>query len=372
MTTSPERTRTQDEDMFKPASAGRFSVEEARLIVADLFEPRPAIYWTDFLVAYAIAVTASIVYFAAPNFSWWQLLAWPVAGFAMFRAGVFIHEIVHMPAGRMTGFKIAWNVLFGLPMLSPSFMYSNHRDHHNKRHYGTEKDGEYLPMGVDRRSQILRYLLQIPLLPAFAIFRFLILTPLSLVLPPMRKWVLERASSYVCNPDYRRDLPPNEDRRWWMLTELGCFALMILLIVGIATTTLHWWIILEIYILGVLGVGLNWFRNLVAHRYNNDGSELSHVQQFKDSITIGDSSIMTRLLFPIGMRHHALHHLFPAIPYHNLEAAHRRLMAQLPADSPYRQTVSPTLSDALVELWRRPKNDVELAYLKSEKSVRAA
>ena len=59
------------------------TIEDVRTIgvnVADLFEPRPAVYWTDFLVAYGIAVSASIVYFAAPNFSWWQLLAWPVAG----------------------------------------------------------------------------------------------------------------------------------------------------------------------------------------------------------------------------------------------------------------------------------------------------
>jgi len=357
---------------FRPVSAGPFSTEEARLIVVDLFEPQPARYWVDFAISYLIAAVASIVYFATPNFSWWQLLAWPIAGFAMFRTGVFIHEIVHMPAGRMTGFKVAWNVLFGLPMLSPSFMYSNHRDHHNKRHYGTSKDGEYLPMGVGRRSEILRYLLQIPLLPAFAIFRFFVLTPLSLVLPPLRTWVLERASSYVCNPEYRRELPPNEDRRWWMFAELGCLALMIVLIIGIATTTLHWWIILEIYILGILGVGLNWFRNLVAHRYNNSGSELSHVQQLEDTISIGSGSLLTRLLFPIGMRCHALHHLFPAIPYHNLPEAHRRLMAQLPADSPYRQTVSPTLGAALAELWRRPKSAAELAYLNRDERVRAA
>jgi fatty acid desaturase len=257
-------------------------------------------------------------------------------------------------------------------MLSPSFMYANHRDHHNKRHYGTGKDGEYLPMGIDRRAAILRYLLQIPLLPAFAMFRFFVLTPLSLVLPPLRTWVLERASSYVCNPDYRRELPVNEDRSWWLLAELGCFALTIILIVGIATTTLHWWIILEIYLLGMLGVGLNWFRNLVAHRYNNDGHELTHVQQFEDSISIGDNSILTKLLFPIGMRYHALHHLFPAIPYHNLAEAHRRLMAQLPADSPYRQTICPTLGAAVRELWRRPKSEAELSYLRSDASARAA
>lgn len=357
---------------FRPATPGRFSIEEARLIVADLFRHKPWIYWLDFAISYTIAVTAAVVYFSAPNFSAYQIVAWLVAGFAIFRTGVFIHEIVHMPAGRMTGFKIAWNVLFGLPMLSPSFMYSNHRDHHNKRHYGTEKDGEYLPMGIDRRAAILRYLLQIPLLPAFAIFRFFVLTPLAVLLPPVRRWVLERASSYVSNPDYRRELPANENRSWWLPAEIGCFALMILLIIGITTTTLHWWIVLEIYLLAVLGVGLNWFRNMIAHRYNNDGRELTHIQQLEDSITIGSDSLLTKLLFPVGMQHHALHHLFPSMPYHNLETAHRRLMAQLPADSAYRGTVTPTIGAALRELWRRPKDEADLAYLHTAPAARTA
>jgi len=357
---------------FRPVRDSAFSIEEARLIVADLFRYRPAIYWLDFGISFTVAVAAAVIYFSVPNFSVAQIVTWLVAGFAIFRAGVFIHEIVHMPAGRMTGFKIGWNVLFGLTMLTPSFMYANHRDHHNRRHYGTVKDGEYLPMGIARRGVILHYLLQIPLLPAFAIFRFLILTPLSIIVPAVRRWVLERASSYVCNPDYRRELPPNEDRSWWLLSEIGCLLLIIGLIVAITTTSLHWWIIAEIYVLGTLGVGLNWFRNMVAHRYCNDGHELTHTQQLEDSITIGGRSPLTPLFFPVGMRYHALHHLFPAIPYHNLPEAHRRLMAQLPADSPYRQTVAPGLWAAMRELWRRPKPEPELAYLRPATNVRAA
>jgi fatty acid desaturase len=350
---------------FKPVTRYEFSIEEAHRIVADLFEHNPRTYWLDFGITYVVATVAAVIYFSTPNFSLAQIVSWLVAGFAIFRAGVFIHEIVHMPSGRMTGFKIAWNVLFGLPMLTPSFMYANHRDHHNRRHYGTSKDGEYLPMGIERREAILRYLLQIPLLPAFAMFRFFVLVPMSLIVPSLRRWVLERASSYVCNPDYRRELPANEDRSWWIFAELGCFLMIIGLIVAIGTTTLHWWIIAEIY-------GLNWFRNLVAHRYCNAGGELTHVQQLEDSITIGGRSPLTLLLFPIGMRYHALHHLFPAIPYHNLSVAHRRLLAQLSAGSPYRQTVSPGLWAALRELWRRPKTDAELAYLQPVRNIRVA
>jgi fatty acid desaturase len=55
---------------------------------------------------------------------------------------------------------------------------------------------------------------------------------------------------------------------------------------------------------------------------------------------------------PVGLRFHALHHLFPSLPYHNLAAAHARLMAALPADSPYRRTVSSGLWTTIRQLWR--------------------
>ena len=40
------------------------------------------------------------------------------------------------------------------------------------------------------------------------------------------------------------------------------------------------------------------------------------------------------------------------MPYHSLAEAHRRLMSQLPADSPYRQTECQGLTLALRQLWR--------------------
>jgi fatty acid desaturase len=37
----------------------------------------------------------------------------------------------------------------------------------------------------------------------------------------------------------------------------------------------------------------------------------------------------------VGLRYHALHHLLPSVPYHNLGIAHRRLAAVLDPASPY-------------------------------------
>ncbi len=327
-----------------------FSVQEAKRIVNDLFEPNRFIYWADFLATLVVAYGFAALYLTAPSFSWEHGITFVIAGLALFRAGVFIHEIVHMPRGRMTAFKVAWNLLYGGPMLTPSFMYKNHADHHNWRHYGTARDGEYLPLGAGPPRQILGYLAQVPLLPAFAILRFLVLGPLSLIVPRLRRWVLERASSYVSNPGYRRELPPNERRGGWIVMEALCFT-SLATVFGLAISgVLDWGTIAEIYVLGMFAAGLNWSRNLVAHRYTNRGEEMTYVGQLVDSINIPGHPVFTELLFPVGLRYHALHHLFPALPYHALGTAHRRLMAELPANSPYRATIRAGFLPALTEL----------------------
>ncbi len=109
------------------------------------------------------------------------------------------------------------------------------------------------------------------------------------------------------------------------------------------------------YLLAVFTVGLNWLRNLAGHRFLNDGRELDYFGQLNDSITVIGNPLWTELLFPLGLRYHALHHLFPAIPYHNLGKAHRRLMELLPADSPYRKTIYFGLWPVLVDLWRNAR-----------------
>ena len=132
----------------------RFSIGEARGLVADLFTYNPLLYWTDLLVSLTIGYTAAVVYLHAPLFSPLQLTSFLVCGFALFRAGSHVHEIAHMRAGEMLGFRIGWNVLCGIPMLMPSHFYENHIDHHNSHHYGTEHDGEYLPLGSRAAARI--------------------------------------------------------------------------------------------------------------------------------------------------------------------------------------------------------------------------
>ncbi len=329
-------------------------IARMRGLIADCFQRNPAIYWLDLLACVAIGYPAAMIYLA-PGISFMQGVAFVVAGLALFRAGTFIHEIAHMGKDTMRTFQVAWNLLCGVPMLMPSFLYDCHIDHHAIPHYGTRRDGEYLPLGAGPVRRIFAYLAQILVIPLLAVIRFLILTPVSFLHPKLRRLVLERFSSYVMNPGYRRRLPPSAPKRWWAVLEVLCF-LRVCAMLGVGALGVYPWTrLLALYALACYVIGLNWVRNLVAHTYQNTGQPMSHLEQLTDSITIEGVPVLTELFFPLGLRYHALHHLFPGIPYHNLGRAHRRLMRSLPPDSPYHRTLRPGFWAAVRELWRNAR-----------------
>ncbi|WP_119419256.1 fatty acid desaturase family protein [Desertibaculum subflavum] len=342
-------TLSPDAAEHQPANA--FSVATARALVNDLFTPNPWIYWPDFLLTTALGYAAAAIYLSAENFSALQLAALVVAAFALFRTGTYIHEIVHLRKGTLPGFVLAWNVLIGVPMGTPSSFYANHADHHSKTDYGTPQDGEYLPFTHSSRRHLLAYAIQPLIIPILAIVRFVVLAPLSLFIPPLRRFVAERASSYVSNPYYRKEpgrlVPP----RVFLLAEAATSALYIALAIGFATGYLPLEALAKVYVLAVLGIGLNWLRNLGGHRFDSLGLPISHAAQFKDSVTI-EGNALTELLFPLGLRYHAIHHLFPTMPYHALPVAHCRFLADLPAEFGYRDTIYPSLWWLLRRLWR--------------------
>jgi fatty acid desaturase len=318
-----------------------FSVQYARELIKDLFEHKAWIYWTDLLVTLTIGYSAAMIYFnyPAPIWSWQRVLAYFVAGFALFRAASWIHEIVHFRGKELQWFTIGWNILAGIPMLTPSFFYTNHIDHHSTKHYGTGQDGEYLPLGSGPLREIVYFWLQVFALPIAIYFRFLIITPLSFMCPPLRKWALERFSSFVINLKYRHEIPRGAPLFWWAVIEFCCFLRAAALLLFVAMR----WAPLEriplIYSLALIALGLNYVRNMVAHHYRSNGEPMAHVDQLFDSVNLRGMPIVTELFFPLGLRYHALHHLFPSLPYHSLAKAHRRLLAQLPTDSGYHETV---------------------------------
>jgi len=345
------RERVPSEGPPRPET---FPSRQAREAVRDLLRPRPAIYWADFLCCVALGWCAFALAVLASPFSPGQLVFTAVSALALYRSVICIHELAHRKERSLNSFRLVWNLLCGFPLLTPSFTYHGvHNDHHSRSVYGRKSDGEYVPFALQGRAEIVRYLLLSFALPAVIAGRFLVLAPLSLLHPNVRRLVWERASSLAIDLSYRRrDAAAREARRWRVQEALafvfGATAIG-LIVAGIlpAAALLLW------YVVAVLIFLLNSLRTLAAHRYRNpEDRELGLREQFLDSVDVPGNLFLTALWAPVGLRYHATHHLFPGIPYHALGEAYRRLTRDAADGAIHREATRRSLWDALARLWR--------------------
>jgi fatty acid desaturase len=307
----------------------RAAVEISR----DIATARPEIYWPDMLASAAVgyAALAGAILIANPVLAFASGL---VAMLALYRALLFIHELTHIHRDALPGFRLAWNVAVGIPMLTPSFMYEGvHTLHHARTRYGTAEDPEYLPLALMKPWSLPAFILVALLAPVALLLRFAVLVPLGLFVPPLRALVWQRFSSLSINPDFRRRPPEGAFRRMVLWQETGASLWAIALL---ASTQMLGWRPLLIALAVLSGTAVfNQLRTLVAHLWQNEGEAMTVTAQYLDSVNVPPPGIAPVFWAPVGLRFHALHHLLPSLPYHSLGEAHRRLSAQFGKGSTY-------------------------------------
>jgi len=322
----------------------------ATALTRDIGEARVGIYWPDMLLSAALgyAALAGAILLANP---WQAALSGLVAALALYRALLFIHELTHIHRDALPGFRFAWNLLVGIPMLTPSFMYEGvHTLHHARTRYGTVEDPEYLPLGLMKPWSLPTFLMIAVLLPVALLLRCAVLVPLGVVIPPLRKLVWERFSSLSTNPAFRRRPPEGDFARMVFWQELGASIWALSLLV--ASSQYGWRpLLIAMAVIAVTAV-LNQLRTLAAHLWTNEGAQMTVTAQYLDSVNVPPPGLAPYVWAPVGLRYHATHHLLPSLPYHSLGEAHRRLTAEFGAGTTYQGANYPSLATLIVRLAR--------------------
>lgn len=342
--------------MPAPENSEDFPLKEARSLVAHLMKRNPVIYWADLMLNLVLGWGSFFMVMKTAAFSTANIIFFIISAFSLYRVAIFIHEIVHFKKGTFKSFVAFWNIAAGFPLLIPSFTYYGvHNDHHRRDTYGTTEDGEYLPFGAEAGWKIIAYVFLSLILPLLFLARFLVLTPLSWVIPPLGRYAWERASSLTIDLAYRRPAPTRLDGKYWRVQEVcatiyawGGVYLMYQGTLPIKFIIVWYLVTLTIFI-------MNSFRTLGAHAYRNPGDKkMSVPDQFLDSVDV-TGGILSPFWAPVGLRYHATHHLFPQMPYHSLGEAHDILVRDLSDNSLYLAATRRSLWHALSTLWEDSK-----------------
>lgn len=341
---------TAHERSFAPASSAGLAPPAARAsrvpvaddkdmlraavdLTKDIAEARPAIYWTDMIVSAGLgyAGLAGAILLSNP---WLAAGCAVIAVLALYRALLFIHELSHIHRDALPGFRLGWNLLVGIPMLIPSFMYETvHTLHHARTRYGTVEDPEYLPLALMKPWSLPVFLITAILLPPALLSRSAVLVPIGALVPPLRRLVWQRLSALAINPAFRRRAPEGAFRRQVIWQEAGTTAWSLVLV---ASGFVIGWkpLLITLAVLAAVAV-LNQVRTLVAHLWENEGDAMTVTAQYLDSVNVPPPGLLAELWAPVGLRYHALHHLLPSMPYHALPECHRRLSDHLGTETTY-------------------------------------
>lgn len=321
-------------------------------LTRDLNAPRPSIYWADLLASAAIGYCALAAAILVGSVGW-AIIAGVIAVLALYRALSFIHELTHLKHAAVPGFRLGWNLLAGIPLMVPSFMYEGvHNLHHARTRYGTIEDPEYLPLALMKPYTLPLFILISLLAPIGLLVRFAVLAPLSLISPKLRTLVDAQYSGLTINPSFRRRPPEGVFKAEWRRLEVATSLWAIFLLVITATGVLPVRALL-IFLAVAAGVAvLNQVRTLVAHLWENEGEPMTVTAQYLDTVNVPPPALLPVLWAPVGLRYHALHHLLPGIPYHALGEAHRRISAALGEQSPYHKASYPGLPGLVDRLVR--------------------
>ncbi len=340
--------------MHSPSPLSPQWLQDARQLAAQAAPPQAARYWRELLTSSAALWSGVALLFTQPGGTLGLVFGFAAVVVGAFRGLVFLHDVTHLGPGEVPGLRTAWNVLLGVPLLVPSFVYERcHPDHHRGDVYGTRADPEYQPYARQPLLRVLLALLMSLLVPSVLVLRFFVLNPLSVFSPALRRFVDGRLSSLAINPEYVAAPMTGALAKRALVLEVAGSGWVWLLAVACVTGLLPAPPLALVFAALHVVAAVNNVRALASHRYASTGERLDDAGVFADSVNVEGPSLWARLAMPTGAEHHALHHLAPRVPFHELRSLHERLRASLPAQATYHHASAATAGEAGLQVLAR-------------------
>jgi len=110
-----------------------------------------------------------------------------------------------------------------------------------------------------------------------------------------------------------------------LVSELACSLWSWAILAGV----LPWRVLLAGALALGLATGVSDLRGELLHRFEPGGALGTLERQVRGSVNLPARGLVARVLFPMGIGYHALHHLAPWLPYHALPAAHAHALEAL-------------------------------------------
>ena len=345
----PDRSQNMVDISKNEQKNNRIHSRYLTLLPPNIFEIKSVIYWQDFLSCVFLGWSAFILTGVVARFSLQFCFLWVVAILTLYRCLGFVHEIIHQQNNKkyLKGFVSLWHLFFGIPFFFPSPFYQCHLEHHKK--HKTIEDPQY-PFLRGNRWAIIRLVILNPLLyPLLFAFRFLVLSPLSIFNQRLRHFLDTQLSS-IAEPGYIAKFN-HQQRQLLYKVEVAIFIFWGVILLLLISKIIPSYYLAAWYFLLTSMWSLNFFRVLGEHRLDQlSETPLTPEEQLLDSYTYSQGFLLPLLYF-VGLRYHALHHLYPNIPYHNLSQAHQSLKKHLPEDSLYHTTDKLGHWNSVKHLW---------------------
>jgi fatty acid desaturase len=298
----------------------------------------PLTYWLD-LVCSAVFGWLSLLVATYSENSILAGLSFLTAAVLLYRGTVFIHEVIHVQ-NKIPYFRQAYDLLIGYANCYPSYTYEPHFFHHLTRCYGTHEDPEFNShIGRHRLRVLLSPILLSILLPFYQTCRFVFLPLFYPVLTNKKKtFIFQRLSTLVFNADYKRSLPDENDLRIMRRNDFACASIRLSVFALTIADVLPVKFVILWFSAIALGSLMNMYRALANHDYLRPFGRRTRQEQFLQSKTL-TPRLINEIWAPLSMGYHALHHLSPSIPYHELPRAHRYIMKNPRLSELYAETL---------------------------------